>query len=324
MSAENPIQRLTICVLGIYVCYLAYGIAQEGVYKFRTADGGKFGATTFLLLVQCITNALFALVVMAWEKSARGAKHPAVTFTLRPMIMGSTYIIAMFCSNEALKYVNYPTQAVAKSCKMIPVMLMGVVMGTKKYTWREYFCVGIITAGIVTFRLAKSKGASSENSTVGLALLFVSLLCDGLTGPVQEKINKESKTTPPQMMFLCNFWAIVYAGAGCYLTGQLDEGMAFVAANPAFIQHLAVFSLCSALGQNFIFLTISWFSALTCSTITTTRKFFTVLASVAYFGHTLQPMQWAGTGLVFLGLGIDLVRKYSKTREAQAKAAKKD
>ena len=125
-------------------------------------------------------------------------------------------------------------------------------------------------------------------------------------------------------MFVCNFWAIVYAGAGCYLTGQLDEGMAFVAANPAFIQHLAVFSLCSALGQNFIFLTISWFSALTCSTITTTRKFFTVLASVAYFGHTLQPMQWAGTGLVFLGLGIDLVRKYSKTREAQAKAAKKD
>jgi UDP-galactose transporter B1 len=231
-APEGPIARLVVCVLGIYVCYLAYGIAQEGVYKFRAEDGSKFGATTFLLFVQCVTNALCAVAVMAWERS-NGTKHTNVTFTARPMLMSASYVTAMFCSNEALKFVNYPTQAVAKSCKMIPVMLMGVVLGTKKYTWREYACVGLITAGIVIFRLAKSKAASTENSTVGLILLFASLICDGLTGPIQEKIQVASKTTSPQMMFLCNFWAIVYAGAGCFATGQLQEGSAFVAANPA-------------------------------------------------------------------------------------------
>ncbi|RLO12219.1 hypothetical protein DYB28_011846, partial [Aphanomyces astaci] len=46
-----------------------------------------------------------------------------------------SYLGAMLCSNEALKYVNYPTQALGKSCKMIPVMLMGVVLGRKKYSW---------------------------------------------------------------------------------------------------------------------------------------------------------------------------------------------
>lgn len=40
-------------------------------------------------------------------------------------------------------------------------------------------------------------------------------------------------------------------------------------------------SLTSALGQNFIFLTIQLFDALVLTTVTTTRKFFTILLSVS-------------------------------------------
>jgi UDP-galactose transporter B1 len=318
----GPIQKLVTCTLGIYVCYLAYGIAQEGVYK-KTSGGNQFGATSFLLLVQCVTNCLFAVGVMLWEKG-NGHKHTSgVTFSMPPMMMSLSYVSAMFCSNEALKYVSYPTQAVAKSCKMIPVMLMGVVVSGKKYSFREYFCVGIITLGIVVFRLAKSKSGGQESSMVGLALLFISLVLDGVTGPIQEGIQERSKTTSPQMMFLCNFWAIVYAGAACIYLGQFDEGIAFAQNNPDWLTSLAIFCVCSALGQNFIFLTIKWFSALTCSTITTTRKFFTVLASVAYYGHQLQQQQWVGTGLVFLGLGIDLQKKYSRNSAAKPASDKK-
>ena len=42
---------------------------------------------------------------------------------LRPFASTAlTYLVAMACSNEALKHVTYPTQALAKSCKMIPVV----------------------------------------------------------------------------------------------------------------------------------------------------------------------------------------------------------
>lgn len=36
------------------------------------------------------------------------------------VISSFSYVAAMFCSNAALGYVNYPTQVLAKSCKMIP------------------------------------------------------------------------------------------------------------------------------------------------------------------------------------------------------------
>lgn len=48
----------------------------------------------------------------------------------------------------------------------------------------------------------------------------------------------------------------------------------------------------------FIFLTVTEFGPLPCSIITTTRKFFTVLASVILFGNVLSGRQWIGTILV--------------------------
>lgn len=52
-------------------------------------------------------------------------------------------------------------------------------------------------------------------------------------------------------------------------------------------------------------MTVVYFGPLTCSIITTTRKFFTILASVILFANPISPMQWVGTVLVFLGLGLD-------------------
>jgi len=57
--------------------------------------------------------------------------------------------------------------------------------------------------------------------------------------------------------------------------------------------------------QNFIFLTVTYFGPLTCSIITTTRKFFTILGSVLIFRHPLTILQWTGTILVFAGLSLD-------------------
>ena len=57
--------------------------------------------------------------------------------------------------------------------------------------------------------------------------------------------------------------------------------------------------------QHFIFVTITTYGPLMCSIVTTTRKFFTVLASVMVFGHALFAHQWLGTVFVFGGLMLD-------------------
>lgn len=35
--------------------------------------------------------------------------------------------------------------------QMIPVMLFGVLFAKKRYSWRNYLCVGLITVGIALF-----------------------------------------------------------------------------------------------------------------------------------------------------------------------------
>ena len=112
---------------------------------------------------------------------------------------------------------------------------------------------------------------------IGETLLLLSLTLDGVTGAIQDRMRAESATKPYPMMLKMNLWSVAVLGAAVLLTGELFEFVAFVSRHPDIIKHLASFSLTSALGQNFIFMTISHFGPLVCSLVTTTRKFFTIL-----------------------------------------------
>ena len=201
---------------------------------------------------------------------------------------------------------------------------MGVLVRGKRYSMREYLCVFAITAGIALFQMGKlvPKSQERENSSYGLALLFASLALDGITGPKQEMLCQTYKPSVHQQMMLTNVWAFIYTLLGCIVTGQGQQGVLYLMSNPALLGPLAIFSACSALGQNFIFLTIQRFSALTCTTITTTRKFFTILVSVAIFGHELTNTSWGGVVLVFAGLLVELYSKYQKHTAAATKKEK--
>ena len=59
--------------------------------------------------------------------------------------MGSTIF-----SVRALRYVIYPIQVLANSCKPVPAMLMGALMG-KNYPPKKYLKVVLIVAGVGLF-----------------------------------------------------------------------------------------------------------------------------------------------------------------------------
>ncbi len=129
----------------------------------------------------------------------------------------------------------------------------------------------------------------------------MSLTCDGLTGAVQERMKSEYATKSGHMMLAINKWSIGYLGVALAATGEIWQFASFVGRHPAVLGELALFSVCSALGQYFIFMCVSEFGPLPCSIATTTRKFFTVLGSVVIFGNALAGRQWLGAVLVFVG-----------------------
>merc|ERR1711939_1194157 len=91
-------------------------------------------------------------------------------------------------------------------------------------------------------------------------------------------------------------------------------GLYFLLNNKKIMYQIILFVLCSAVGQAFIFYMISSFDPLVCTTVTTTRKVFSVLLSIFTKGHQLNNQGWAGIALACSGILGELQHKYSESR----------
>jgi UDP-galactose transporter B1 len=249
--------ELVIAAGGIYVCYLYYGVLQNELY-LKQADGTKFADTAFVLMVQCAVNAAIAAVTNevakllpkekkegSGEEAAAARKAAAAAAAARPpfwqtlrnpsvMAVAAAYVFAMYTSNEALKYVSYVYQALAKSCKLIPVMIGSILIGGKRYSPIKYACVAGMTLGITAYYFAedgdggKGKGGhgggggggggGGSDEAWGLLLLAVSLALDGASGPGQETL-KGLMSNGEQTM-ATNLWALLYMGIVAAALGQ--------------------------------------------------------------------------------------------------------
>ena len=80
-------------------------------------------------------------------------------------------------------------QVLAKSCKMIPVMVMGTLIGGKFYSTLEYGCAFMIAAGISLFARQSSSKVTSKlvapNAPLGYGLCTLNLFFDGYTNATQ-------------------------------------------------------------------------------------------------------------------------------------------
>jgi len=294
--------KFALCAGGIFVCYFYYGILQE---KITRGDYGseKFTYSMALVFSQCLVNYIYA-ILMSKTVLSQGED---TTRTSYYTMCALSYLVAMVASNKALMWVNYPTQVVGKSCKPIPVMILGVILGNKSYPMRKYMFVLMIVLGVALFIYKDKAGSKSADNGFGLGemLLLLSLSCDGITGAIQERMKSEHGTKSGHMMMAMNLWSMLFLGIALTATGEAIEFVAFVSRHPGVIWQILSFCIASAFGQFFIFMCVSEFGPLPCSIVTTTRKFFTVLASVLFFGNSLMGRQWIGVAFVFAGLFLD-------------------
>ncbi len=276
----------------------------------------------------------------AKSQSARreGLNHPLLLLT------SLTYLSAMAASNESLHYVSYPTCVLAKSSKLIPNMIVGWIVERlrgqqhgndsnhkKSHSIMEWLGAAFITLGIIGFQYiqlhkqSQNMGSDAKgDSPYGLALLGVSLFMDGLLGACQSVLKQKNAITTPgnrsgyrpplamETMLYTNLYATLILLPASYYKGQFHHGMKMIVPSEDIENQstlLLQLNLSASLGQVFIFLTIHHFSPLICTTITTTRKFFTILLSVYKFGHVLDAWQWGSVGLVFGGLYLEIVAK---------------
>lgn len=210
--------------------------------------------------------------------------------------------------------------ATLSASKPIPVMLLGVLIGRKKYTLRKVIFVLMIVFGVILFIFKdKYEEKDGEDPLLGSILIGLSLLCDGLCGATEDRLRSVAKPTALNFMHYLALWSTAYHAVGAVALGEIPKFFDFVTRHPDIIKYFAAIVCVGAVGQIFISSMLSSFGALPLSIATTTRKFFSVILSVIIYQNSLSLRQWIATGIIFGTLMLDGVM--SKTMVVAADTA---
>ncbi|KAM0792682.1 hypothetical protein ACM66B_002462 [Microbotryomycetes sp. NB124-2] len=221
----------------------------------------------------------------------------------------------------SLSHISFPTLLLGKSCKLIPVMFMNIVLYRRKFPLHKYALVVLVTVGIWAFMAFKpSKGPAkgpATSSLLGMTLLGINLALDGVVNATQDHVFATFKPLDgPQMMLFMNLFSTLITTVALMWPSALTPGfiapvgsdlhwnalssaLDFIRHHPLVRVDIILFGLTGAIGQLFIFATLSLYGSLTLVTITVTRKMATMLLSVFVFDHRLTIGQWFGVALVF-------------------------
>lgn len=112
-------------------------------------------------------------------------------------------------------------QVVVKSCKMIPVMVIGWILYGVRYSLIQWVITGTICAGLVLFSSASAAAATAKlaeaHMLLGYTLCFGNLCFDGFTNSNQDVINKKyKKNSSIHMMCFMNLWQSMFYLAWFY------------------------------------------------------------------------------------------------------------
>ncbi|ELR53227.1 Adenosine 3'-phospho 5'-phosphosulfate transporter 1, partial [Bos mutus] len=308
--------KLLFCASGLQVA-LTYPTLGTLVIVFHThlilnkvSPGERFSDSQFLVLMNRILALMVAGVYCILCKQPR---HGAPMY--RYSFASLSNVLSSWCQYEALKFVSFPTQVLAKASKVIPVMLMGKLVSRRSYEHWEYLTAGLISIGVSMFLLSSGPEPHSSPATTlsGLILLAGYIAFDSFTSNWQDALFAY-KMSSVQMMFGVNLFSCLFTVGSLLEQGALLEGIRFMGRHSEFAAHTLLLSICSACGQLFIFYTIGQFGAAVFTIIMTLRQAFAILLSCLLYGHTVTVVGGLGVAVVFAAL---LLRVYARGRLKQ-------
>ncbi|XP_030506344.2 UDP-galactose/UDP-glucose transporter 5B [Cannabis sativa] len=299
---DSKLWKGIFAVSGIMTTLVAYGFLQEKIMRVPYGLNKEFFKySLFLVFCNRITTSAVSACFLLASKKALDPVAPVYKYCL----VSVSNILTTTCQYEALKYVSFPVQTLAKCAKMIPVMVWGTIIMQKKYKGQDYFFAFLVTVGCSIFILYPAGpdispyGRGRENTVWGVSLMMGYLGFDGFTSTFQDKLFKGYDMEIHNQIFYTTMCSCVLSLSGLILQGHLLPAIEFVSRhNDCFID-IVLLSTVATASQFFISYTIRTFGALTFATIMTTRQLVSILLSCLWFSHPLSWEQFIGAVIVF-------------------------
>ncbi|KAI6659146.1 Adenosine 3'-phospho 5'-phosphosulfate transporter 1-like [Oopsacas minuta] len=293
--------KLVWCVIGLQVSYLTWGVIQERIMT-REYEGETFTNSQFLVFVNRIL-ALFVAGGLLMFRPQKSPQAPLYQFSFTSI----SNTLSSWCQYEALKFVSFPTLVLSKTCKSIPVMLMGKIISNKTYPYYEYAFALILSLGVSLFVLeSETEGESGARETTfaGVIIIIGYLGFDSFTSNWQSEIYKQYKVSSVQMMYGVNLFSSLLTIISLVQRNVLFSSLYFLISHTEFALHCLILSICSAVGQLFIFYTIQEFGPFIFTIIMTLRQAFSILLSCIIYQHYIGVQGIVGIVVVFGAIGF--------------------
>ncbi|KAJ9514062.1 hypothetical protein QJQ45_021155 [Haematococcus lacustris] len=317
-------------VVTITGCLLVYGVLQE---RIMTVGFGPhlelFDHSIFLVLCNRLVTCLLSLSIIAFTGLDTQPSAPLRSYAA----VSLTNVVSTSCQYEALKFVSFAVQTLAKSAKALPVMLWASVYTGRRYKAWEYLHACAVTAGCTIFVMGGNAAsrtlqarvrvvnpltccwscAAQEPGTAltyltGCLLMLIYLAVDGLTSTWQDSLFLTHHMSICEQVLYTTAFSSLFSFAWALSTGQLLPSLAFVLRHPDALTYILALSASSAVVQLIISYTIKQYGAVVFATIMTTRQFFSILLSSLVFWTPLAAGQWLGLAVVFGAMYARLLR----------------
>ncbi|KAF2283398.1 hypothetical protein GH714_003914 [Hevea brasiliensis] len=299
---ENKLWKGVFAVAGIMTTLVIYGVLQEKIMRVPYGENKEyFKYSLFLVFCNRITTSAVSAGVLLASKKALNPVAPVYKYCL----ISVSNILTTTCQYEALKYVSFPVQTLAKCAKMIPVMIWGTVIMQKRYKGMDYLIAFLVTLGCSIFILFPAGTDISpysrgrENTVWGVTLMLGYLGFDGFTSTFQDKLFKGYDMEIHNQIFYTTLCSCALSFTGLVVQGHLLLAVDFVYRHKDCLFDIALLSTVATASQFFISYTIRTFGALTFAAIMTTRQLVSIMLSCMWFAHPLSWEQWIGAVIVF-------------------------
>mmetsp|Transcript_18815 Transcript_18815/g.40986 ORF Transcript_18815/g.40986 Transcript_18815/m.40986 type:complete len:770 (+) Transcript_18815:449-2758(+) len=343
LSSQPPSVQFFLCACGVFAFTIVYGYLQE-LLAVHIA-GRKFGL--FLATCQFAGYAFWSFVltrIRAYRQGGTaasaddgGAGTNSSTRIHAPggggcnvgpssvplrIYIGLSLIRALDLgmTNLAMQFLNYPAKTLIKSSRVVFTMLLGLVIGGKRYRYRDYLAVSLLVAGLGIFLHADARSKTVFHP-LGVAMLVVSLTCDGTLNNWSEVIMRGYKVGQDEFqlqLYTIAFLAMIFA---THAKGELVQGVHHFFLEAGTVPDiesgdsigddvtwtvrrkvlvLFFFSTTGLLGSSCAGAITKRFGALSMSITSTARKAMTLFLSFVAFHNTCTFEHIAGM-VIFLG-----------------------
>ncbi|KAK7272092.1 hypothetical protein RJT34_28485 [Clitoria ternatea] len=302
VDSKDKLWKGAFAVTGIMLTLVTYGVLQEKIMRVPYGPEKEyFKFSLFLVFCNRITTSAVSAGFLLASKKALDPVAPIYKYCL----VSVSNILTTTCQYEALKYVSFPVQTLAKCAKMIPVMVWGTLIMQKRYQGPDYLLAFLVTLGCSVFILFPAGTDISpysrgrENTVWGVLLMLGYLGFDGFTSTFQDKLFRGYDMEIHNQIFYTTLCSCILSLTGLILQGHLIPAIEFVYRHYDCFFDIALLSTVATISQFFISYTIRTFGALTFATIMTTRQLVSIMLSCVWFAHPLSMEQWIGAVIVF-------------------------